>query len=105
VVGAVGDGLEALRLATALRPDAVVLDLAMPGLDGLAVAHRLRETGVTAAIVILTVSEDSALADAALGAGALGYVIKARAATELVLAVQAALGGRRFVSASVGRPG
>lgn len=102
IVGAASDGLEALRLATTLRPDAVVLDLTMPGLDGLAVTQRLRESGSTAAIVVLTVSEDLALAEAALAAGALGYVTKARAATELVPAVQAALGGRRFVSASVG---
>ena len=100
VVGAAGDGLEALRLATTLRPDAVVLDLAMPGLDGLAVATRIRRAGLTAAIVILTVSEDPALADAALAAGALGFVTKARAATELVPAMEAALSGRRFVSAS-----
>lgn len=104
VVGAAGDGWEALCLATTLRPDAVVLDLAMPGLDGLAVATRIRRAGLTAAIVILTVSEDPALADAALAAGALGYVTKARAATELVPAVEAALGGCRFVSASVSRP-
>ena len=104
VVGAAGDGLEALRLITALQPDAVVLDLTMPGLGGLAVAARLRQAGLTAAIVILTVTEDSALADAALAAGALGYVTKARAATELVPAVEAALAGHRFVSASLSRP-
>jgi DNA-binding NarL/FixJ family response regulator len=104
VVGAASDGLEALRLVIALRPDAVVLDLAMPGLDGLTVAERIRQAGLTAAIVILTISEDPALADAALAAGALGYVTKARAATELVPAVEAALGGRRFVSALVSRP-
>jgi DNA-binding NarL/FixJ family response regulator len=103
VVGAAGDGLEALRLATALQPDAVVLDLAMPGLDGLAVTQRLRETKPTPAIVILTVSEDFALAEAALAAGALGYVTKARAATELVPAVEAVLDGRRFVSGSARR--
>ena len=104
VAGATSDGLEALRLATTLRPDAVVLDLAMPGLDGLAVAARIRRAGLTAAVVILTVSEDPALADAALAAGALGYVTKARAATELVPAMEAALSGRRFVSISVSRP-
>jgi DNA-binding NarL/FixJ family response regulator len=102
VVGTAGDGLEALRLAIALRPDALILDLAMPGLDGLAVADGIRRAGLTAAIVILTVSEDPALADAALAAGVLGYVTKARAAKELVPAVDAAIGGRRFVSASVG---
>lgn len=104
VVGAADDGVEALRLATALRPDAVVLDLGMPGLDGIAVASRMRRAGLRAAVLILTVSEDPALADAALAAGALGYVTKARAATELVPAVEAALCGNRFVSPSARRP-
>jgi DNA-binding NarL/FixJ family response regulator len=104
VIGAVGDGRDALHLATRLRPDAVVLDLAMPGLDGLAVAERIRQAGLRTAIVILTISEDPGLAAAALAAGALAYVIKARAATELVPAVEAALAGRRFVSAAVSRP-
>ena len=66
VVGAASDGLEALRLVMALQPDAVVLDLTMPELDGLAVTQRLRESGLTAAIVVLTVSEDFALAEAAI---------------------------------------
>jgi DNA-binding NarL/FixJ family response regulator len=104
VVGAAGDGLEALRLVTTLRPDAVVLDLTMPGLDGLAVAARIRLAGLTPAIVILTVTEDPALAETALAAGALGYLTKPRAATELVPAVEAALAGRRFVSAPRSRP-
>jgi DNA-binding NarL/FixJ family response regulator len=99
VVGTAGDGLEALRLATAVRPDVVVLDVTMPGLDGLAVADRLRDAGLTIAVVILTVSEDPALEEAALTAGALGFVTKSRAATDLVPAVAAALGGQRFVSA------
>lgn len=104
VVGAAGDGLEALRLVTELRPDAVVLDLAMPGLDGLGVTARIRQAGLTAAIVILTVTEDPALAEAAVAAGALGYVIKPHAGSELVAAVEAALAGRRFASTSRGRP-
>lgn len=101
VVGAAHDGLEALEMATTLRPDAVVLDLGMPGLDGLAVAGRIRQAGLTPAIVILTVSEDPGLVAAAEAAGALGYVTKARAASELVSAVEAALDGRHFVSGSV----
>lgn len=70
IVGTAGDGLEALRLANELRPDAVVLDLAMPGLDGLAVAPGIRQAGLAAAIVILTVTEDPALVEATLAAGA-----------------------------------
>lgn len=104
VVGAAGDGLEALRLATELHPDAVVLDLSMPGLDGLAVAARMRQAGLTAAIVLLTVTEDPALVEAALAAGILGYVTKPYAGSELVPAVEAALAGRRFASTSRRRP-
>jgi DNA-binding NarL/FixJ family response regulator len=104
VIGTADDGLEALRLATTLAPDVVVLDLSMPGLDGLAVVDGIRRAGRTVAIVILTVSEDSALVDAALGVGALGYVTKTRASTELVPAVEAALDGQRFVSVRARRP-
>jgi len=103
VVGMAGDGLEALRLLTALRPDAVVLDLAMPGLDGLALTARVRQIDSPPAIVMLTISADPALVEAALAGGALGYVIKARAAADLIPAIEAALEGRRFVSAPLSR--
>ena len=104
VVGAAGDGLDALRLIIALRPDAVVLDLAMPGLNGLELAARIRQIDLPPAVVMLTVSVDSALAEAALAAGALGYVTKARAATDLVPALERALAGDRFVSSPLPQP-
>lgn len=104
VVGIAADGLDAVRLVAALRPDGVVLDIAMPGLGGLAAAARIRQSGARAAVVMLTVSEDPELAAAALEGGAFAYVSKARAATDLVPALMAALEGRRFVSPPLGRP-
>ena len=66
--------------------------------DGLALAARIHQTDVPPAVVMLTVTEASELAGATLAAGALGYVTKARAATDLVPALEAALAGRPFVS-------
>ena len=99
------DGRGALQAIADVDPDAVVLDLAMPELDGIEVARRLRAARSRAKIVILTVHDDPDLLRAALEAGALGYVLKSRMSTELALAIRAALGGRIFVSAVRGAPG
>lgn len=76
VVGEAADGLEAVALAIALQPDLVLLDLAMPGLDGLAAARELRDKVPNARVVILTASEEQADLLEAVKAGAQGYLIK-----------------------------
>jgi len=100
IVGAVRDGLAALEAAEALHPDVIVLDISMPGLTGLEVASRLHNRGSTAAVVFLTVHDESDVIRAANGVGGLGYVLKRRLASDLVFAVQEALAGRPFVSAT-----
>jgi DNA-binding NarL/FixJ family response regulator len=105
VVGTAGDGPAALRAATRLDPDAVVLDVSMPNLDGIEVARRLRAAGSRAKVIILTVHDDLDLLRAALDAGALGYVLKSRMPAELVLAIRVALTNRIFVSPVKGRSG
>ena len=84
--------------AATLQPDVIVLDISMPGMSGLEVAARLRSAESRAAIVFLTVHNDFEVVDAALAAGASGYVIKSRLASDLVLAVRAARARRTFVS-------
>jgi DNA-binding NarL/FixJ family response regulator len=98
VVGAVKDGRAALEAARTLRPDVIVLDISMPGMSGLEVAGRLHRAGSTAALVILTVHDEEEVVLAARAAGAIGYVVKPRLASDLTLAVHEALAGRPFVS-------
>ena len=99
VVGAVTDGAAAIAAAGALRPDVIVLDISMAGMNGLEVAQQLRQRGSTAAVVFLTVHEDEELVHAARAAGAIGYVVKPRLAVDLTPAVREARAGRAFVSA------
>ncbi len=100
VVGAVGDGQALLDAAAALDPDVVILDISMPVLDGIKAAERLQETGCRAKIVFLTVHDDADFARAALATGALGYVLKPRLVSDLIVAINEALAGRTFVSPS-----
>jgi DNA-binding NarL/FixJ family response regulator len=81
-----------------LLPDVIVLDISMPGMTGLEVAASLREEGLTAAVVFLTVHDDEEFVIAARQAGGTGYVVKLRLASDLKLAVQEARAGRSFVS-------
>src|SRR3954451_3764686 len=73
IVGAVKDGTSALGAVAALRPDVVVLDISMPGMNGLEVAGHLRRAGSTVAIVFLTIHDDVELVQAAQAAGGIGY--------------------------------
>jgi len=101
VVAVVGHGEALIKAAARLRPDIVVLDISMPGMDGLAAAKELHRSQPSVGIVFVTVHDDPALARKALGVG-LGYVLKASAGEELVDAVNAALCARVFASAALG---
>jgi len=98
VVGAVKDGPAALEAALALRPDVIVLDIAMPGMTGFELADRLREARSTASLVFLTVHGDEEFVMAAKAAGGIGFVMKRRLASDLMFAVREARAGRSFVS-------
>ena len=98
IVGAVKDGLAALKAVDALTPDVIVLDISMPGMSGLEVASRLRRAGSAVPIVFLTIHNDEELVAASQAAGGIGYVVKTLLPTDLVMAVNEARAGRRFVS-------
>ena len=98
VVGAVNDGQAAVDAAAQLLPDVVVLDLSMPLLNGIEAAKRMLEAKRSTRIVFLTVEKDRDACRAALEAGACGYVLKPRLATDLISAIELAKDGRRFVS-------
>ena len=101
IVGALSDGQAAVDAAMVLKPDAVVFDISMPVLSGLAAAARLAECPQPPCVVFLTVHEDQDFVDAASNVGALGYVLKRRLGTDLIPAIRAALAGRVFVSPSL----
>jgi DNA-binding NarL/FixJ family response regulator len=101
VVGSVGDGRALLAEAERLHPDVIVLDITMPRLDGIQAAAQLLRSAHPPRLVFLTVHEDADFARAALDAGGLGYVLKARLASDLLPAVRAALAGRRFISPTI----
>jgi DNA-binding NarL/FixJ family response regulator len=98
VVGAVADGRALLAAAQELRPDVVVLDIAMPLLNGLDAARQLKREMPEVKVLILTVSEDPDLAAEAFRAGASGYLLKNSAASELFRAIQEVLRGRSYVT-------
>jgi DNA-binding NarL/FixJ family response regulator len=93
VVGEASDGREALRLAATTDPDVVVMDLAMPVLDGLAATEQLTASASRARVLVLTMSEDDAKVFAAVQAGAAGYLVKGVAPDQVVSAVTALAAG------------
>jgi DNA-binding NarL/FixJ family response regulator len=101
VVGAVADGRALLAAAAELRPDVVVLDIAMPLLNGIDTARQLKRLMPAVKVIFLTVSEDPDLAAEAFQVGASGFLLKNSAAAELFQAIQEALQGRSYVTPQV----
>src|SRR3954454_6393152 len=98
VVGAVADGRALLEGARELRPDIVVLDVAMPLLNGLDAARQLKGLMPEVKLIFLTVSEDADVAAEAFRAGASGYLLKNSAASELFKAILEVSQGRSYVT-------
>ena len=98
VVGKVADGLELVTAVENLAPEIVVLDISMPRLGGFEAARRIHRSHPAIALVFLTIHDDPDFASAAFDAGALGYVVKSRIATDLLPAVREARAGRTFLS-------
>jgi DNA-binding NarL/FixJ family response regulator len=87
VVGTAGNGCELLAEVERLHPHLIVLDITRPGLDGIEAVCQLRRSHRPARLVFLTVHDDADFAQAALDAGGLGYVVKARLASDLLPAI------------------
>lgn len=98
VVGDAADGREAVRQAQELGPDVVVMDIAMPELNGIEATYQLREMCPAIQIVILSIHSAPEHILRALRAGARGYLLKESAGTEVVEAVRAVRAGRRYLS-------
>jgi len=98
VVGTVTDGRALLEAAPRLKPDVIVLDIAMPLLNGIEACRQLQPRLPDTRWVFLTVNEDPDLAAEAFRLGASGFLLKSSAASELFSAIQMAMEGRRYVT-------
>jgi len=100
VVGAVSDGWSVVAEAAKLTPDLLVLDIAMPGLNGIAAASLLKEGGSTAKVVFVTNLRDDEFVQKSMALGDVGFVVKDRLVADLLPAIRRVLGGEPFVSPS-----
>jgi DNA-binding NarL/FixJ family response regulator len=103
VVAAVSDGISAMSEAVHLQPDLLVLDIAMPGLNGIAAAARLKQEGSTAKVVFVTNLRDREFLEGSLALGDVGFVVKDRLVADLLPAIRHVLAGEAFVSPTVRR--
>jgi DNA-binding NarL/FixJ family response regulator len=99
IVAAVSDGALAVAAVSDLRPDAVLLDIHMPGTSGIEAAQQLRHLGSSARIIFLTIEKDPEYLRLATALSA-SYVVKSRMPSDLIIAVKEALAGRLFVSST-----
>ncbi|HEY7625618.1 MAG TPA: response regulator transcription factor [Ilumatobacteraceae bacterium] len=98
VVGEASDGAAAIKLALEHKPDVVLMDVSMPGMDGVEAARRLVEADGRQRVVMLTMHIDRDVIDRAIRAGAVGYLTKDSSISEVILAIQLAANGDRPMS-------
>jgi DNA-binding NarL/FixJ family response regulator len=98
VVGTVSNGLEAVRKAVELKPDLILMDIGLPSLNGIEAARQIRALVPEARIIFLSQESSADVIQEALSFGARGYVVKTRAASELLPAIEAVLSGKMFIS-------
>jgi len=98
VIGEAGDGIETLRVVERLKPDVLILDLMMPGLDGVEVIRELKKSSPKTRAVVVSMHKSEAYVWEALRSGAIGYVLKDSAPTDVVKAIREALANRPFLS-------
>jgi DNA-binding NarL/FixJ family response regulator len=101
VVGQAADGAEGIRLAATLQPDVILMDLRMPGMDGVTAITELTKRGLAARVLVLTTYDTDSHVLPAIEAGATGYLLKDAPRDELLRAVRAAANGEAVLSPSV----
>ena len=103
VVGEAGDGQEAVRLALALRPDLVLMDVSMPVLDGIEATRQLRMAAPETRVVVLTMHGEEEVVDRALRAGAVGYLVKDCSLQQVAATLRSAAAGDTDLSPDLAR--
>ncbi|MGW2569146.1 response regulator [Streptomyces sp. NPDC001537] len=103
VVGEAATGKDAVRLAGELAPDVVVMDIRMPGMDGIEATRRITETQTEVRVVVLTTFDDDAYVYGALRAGAAGFLVKDMALDDIIGAVRVVAAGDALIAPSVTR--
>lgn len=98
VICEVADGLEAVQKAEELKPDLILLDIGLPKLNGIEAARQIRKLSPQSKIIFVSQESSADMVQAALDTGALGYVVKARAGSDLLTAIDAAILERQFIS-------
>lgn len=98
IVGEAADGITAIQKAKEHQPDLVILDMGLPDLSGIEVARQISLLSPKTKIVFLTMHDSPEVIAAALSTGANGYVLKSRAGSDLLPAIEAALAGNHFIS-------
>jgi DNA-binding NarL/FixJ family response regulator len=101
IVGEAGDGLDAVRLAAEVRPDVVVMDISMPGLNGIEAARQILAADPRVRVIILSMHADRRFVTETLKAGAAGYLLKDGPISDLVEAIRTVAQGRTFLSRSI----
>jgi DNA-binding NarL/FixJ family response regulator len=101
VVGEASDGFEAVQKADELKPDLILLDIGLPKLNGIEAARQIRKLVPSSKILFLSQESSPDVVQEAISLGAMGYVVKAHAGSELLAAVEAVRQGRRFVSSGI----
>jgi len=98
VICEVADGLDGVQKAEELKPDLILLDIGLPTLNGIEAARQIRKLAPESKIIFLTQESSADVMQEAISLGACGYVVKARAATDLLAAVEAVIAEESFVS-------
>ncbi|MBN8595601.1 MAG: response regulator transcription factor [Anaerolineae bacterium] len=98
VIGEAGDGIEATQLVEALQPDVLVVDMMMPGLNGLDVIRSVRQYSEHTRIIMLSMHANEAYVIEALRLGASAYLLKESGSSELIKAIHSVMAGRRFLT-------
>ena len=101
IIREVWDGFEAIQRAQELRPNLIVLDIGIPKLNGIEAARQIRKLSPESKILFLSQESSADAVQEALGLGALGYVVKVHAGSELLPAVEAVLQGNQFVGSGL----